>query len=221
MFSLIALLSKYDLFHVITSDGEEFNAAELKEHHGFFEFRKWFASTIYSNDVIIDIHAINFNEFVCTTRNLKTYRIIALQERPKASEPLHSDFEIKSIFDLLDIRFIDKLLVQYQNDLNMLMLPVSPYQLGILTHSQYFKIKRIIDTELSGLSEHLQFNRTVCFYCKKADTYRQIYAGIYNLEINRPVTVRFIYDSRLMPQPNTILNRINEIFEFYNDLMNF
>lgn len=222
LLSLIALLSKYELFHVTTSDGVQFKASELEEHFGFLKFHRWFATPIHSRNIISDVRAISPHEFICTTKDLKEYRITTLQEKQKANALPFADFEIKSIFDFINTKFIDKSLVKYQDDLGMLMLPISPYQLGVLTFTQHFKVKNVIDTELFGNSSSLQFNRTICFYCRESDTYRQVYAGIYNLETNKPVTARFIYDNRLNPrQSENVLKRIDEVFEFCRDFMIF
>ena len=41
MLSLISLLSKYDLFHITTDNGREFNATEIvSENEGYLEFKR-------------------------------------------------------------------------------------------------------------------------------------------------------------------------------------
>ena len=50
MLSLLSLLSKYDLFHVSTDNGNEFNATKIvSDKSGYLEFKRLFATSVYSN----------------------------------------------------------------------------------------------------------------------------------------------------------------------------
>ncbi|MDR0862555.1 MAG: hypothetical protein LBN30_07285 [Oscillospiraceae bacterium] len=60
---------------------------------------------------------------------------------------------------------------------------VDPGMLGTLDEEQRRAIQRVMDIDLCGSREDMQFNRTVCF----KDDGKTLRAGIYNMETNRAV----------------------------------
>ena len=102
MLTLVSLLSKYDLFHISVSDGQEFNATEIiNSDFGGLEFNRCFATSVYSNDIIVGISAVKDNEFICKTPS-KTYTIKALHTVNIKDFP-RKEKKWDNIFDLLDI----------------------------------------------------------------------------------------------------------------------
>lgn len=194
MLSLVSLLSKYDLFHISTNDGDEFNATQIiNRKSGTIEFKRLFAIPVFSDDIITDIQANADNEFICRTPD-KTYKIRALHSKPQESI-IRKQKKWEDIFDLMDISFFSKRFTTYSKKMNMLTFAVDPYLLGELSPVEYSQIKNIINVYLGGLSKSMQMSRTVCFQVKK-DENNRIYAGVYDLEGCCAITSNLIYDDR-------------------------
>lgn len=195
MLSLITLLSNYDLFHISADDGQEFNATEIiNRESGTLEFRRLFATPIFTDDIVTDIWANAVDEFCCQVPN-KTYRIKALHKKPQDTVVCeHKTW--KEISDLMDTDYFSKRYTLYIKESNTLVLAVDPWLLGELTSVEKSQIKNIINVYLGGLFKSMQMSRTVCFQVKWVNGYNMIYAGIYDLEGSRPVTSKLIYDDR-------------------------
>ena len=206
MLSLISLLSKYDLFHITTDNGREFNATEIvSENEGYLEFKRLFANSVYSNGCITDIQAICETEFVCKTSTV-TYHISALHIKPQ--NPIIRERKTwKEISDLMDVNYIGERLIRYIKELDMLVLAIDPILLGELHPMEQRQIQHLINAYLDGYSDLLQISRTVCFQVKLYDGRNRIYAGVYDLEGQCSVTSVLIYDDR---------DKENFSDEFYN-----
>lgn len=206
MLSLISLLSKYDLFHVSTDKGREFNATEIVGNsEGFMEFKRLFANSVYSNGCVVDIQAICETEFICKTATV-TYHISALHNKPQ-NHIIRKRKTWKEIFDLMDVNYIGERLIHYIKELDMLVLAVDPILLGELHPMEQRQIQHLINAYLDGYSDLLQMSRTVCFQVKLHDGRNRIYAGVYDLEGQCSVTSVLIYDDR---------DKENFSDEFYN-----
>ncbi len=206
MLSLVSLLSKYDLFHITTDNGREFNATEIvSADEGYLEFKRLFANSVYSNGYITDVQAICETKFVCKTSTM-TYHISALHI--KSQDRIIKERKTwKEVSDLMDVSYIGERLVHYIKELDMLVLAVDPILLGELHPMEQRQIQHIINAYLDGYSDLLQMSRTVCFQVKLHDGRNRIYAGVYDLEGQCSVTSVLIYDDR---------DKENVSDEFYN-----
>ena len=195
MFSLISLLSKYDLFHISVDDGQEFNATEIcNRESGTVEFKRLFAVPVYTDNIVIDIHAIADRIFICKTLD-KTYKIQALHSKPQKSI-IRKHKTWNEISEFMDITYFSDQFTSYIKELDMLVLVVDPWLLGDLLPVEYNQIKNIINVYLGGLSRSMQMSRTVCFQIVSSNEYDRIYAGMYDLEGCCSVTSKLIYDAR-------------------------
>lgn len=195
MLSLVSLLSKYDLFHVSTNSGREFNATKIVgDDVGYMEFKRLFSNSVYSNGYVVDIQAISEREFICKTSSV-TYKISALHIRPQDSI-IRERKVWKEITDLMCIEYFGEQLISYVKELDMLMLVVDPALLGELHPMEQRQIQHIINIYLDGYSDSMQMSRTVCFQVKLHDGRNRIFAGVYDLEGQNSVTSVPIYDDR-------------------------
>lgn len=195
MLSLISLLSNYDLFHISADNGKEFNATEIiNRESGTLEFRRLFATPVFTDDIVVDIQAIDADEFICNTPN-NTYKIKALHNKPQDSVVCkHKTW--KEISDLMDISYFSEEFTIYIKGSDMLILAVDPWLLGELLPVEKNQIKNIINIYLGGLPRSMQMSRSICFQVRTVDGYNRIYAGIYDLEGRCSVTSKLIYDDR-------------------------
>lgn len=195
MLSLISLLSKYDLFHISVDNGKEFNATEIiGRESGTLEFRRLFATPIFTDDIVVNIQAADIDGFICNTPN-QTYRIKALHNKPQdIIARKHKTW--KEISDLMDTDYFSEEFVIHIKELDMLILAVDPWLLGELSPVEKNQIKNIINIYLGGLSRSMQMSRSVCFQIRNVDGHDRIYAGIYDLEGRCSVTSKLIYDDR-------------------------
>lgn len=213
MLTLIALLSKYDLFHISTSDGEEFNATEIvNTKFGSLEFRRCFATSLFSNSYITKIQACAENDFICYTKN-KEYRISALHNRPqKYIKANHREW--KDVLDLMDSSYISNRFGKYKNENDELIFVVDPYLLGELNLSEQSQIQTIIDVDLSGYSINMQRSRTVCFIIKEEHKEINIYAGLFDIEYCNVMTKKFLFtESDVMTVSENIYNKFQSLLE--------
>lgn len=195
MLSLISLLSKYDLFHISTDGGKEFNVTEIiNRESGTLEFRRLFATPVFTDDIVVDIQAIDVDEFICNTPN-NTYKIKALHNKPQ-DIVVRKHKTWKEISDLMDISYFSEEFTIYIKELDMLILAVDPWLLGELLPIEKNQIKNIINIYLDGLSRSMQMSRSICFQVRTVDGHGRIYVGIYDLEGRCSVTSKLIYDDR-------------------------
>lgn len=195
MLSLLSLLSKYDLFHVSADNGNEFNATKIvSDKSGYLEFKRLFATSVYSNGYVIDIQAINENAFVCKTAST-TYHISALHIKPQEIVRRKRK-QWSDISDLMDTSFIGERYNKYIKELDMLVLVIDPALLGELHPAEQRQIQHIINVYLDGYSNSMQMSRTVCFQIRLNDGCNKIYAGMFDLEGQCSVTSVQIYSDR-------------------------
>ena len=155
MLSLLSLLSKYDLFHVSADNGNEFNATKIvSDKSGYLEFKRLFATSVYSNGYVIDIQAINENAFVCKTAST-TYHISALHIKPQEIVRRKRK-QWSDISDLMDTSFIGERYNKYIKELDMLVLVIDPALLGELHPAEQRQIQHIINVYLDGYSNSMQ-----------------------------------------------------------------
>lgn len=193
--SLVSLLSNYDLFHISVDNGREFNATEIVgRNDGTIEFRRIFATSTYTDDIVVDIQAKSEKEFVCMT-DKSVYVITALHTKPQ-DDIISSPKLICDVTDLMDVAFIGSQFTRYIKELDILLLVVDPYRLGNLSAVDQNKIQRIINRSLDGLSRSMQMCRTVCFQVRMNDGCKRIYAGVYDLEHQCSVTSKELYNER-------------------------
>lgn len=187
----LALLSKYSLFHVSVSNGAIFNCTEVAYNsQKFFEFKRMFATSVFSDNIIEDVWIDN-GLFFCCTKSCE-YEICPLELRPTKSV-IREKKDWDSIFDLIDTEFIGEQYTDYLKQLDMLLLVVDPYLLGELTTNDRRKIKRLINVYLDGSSRFMQLSRTVCFQVKLHDSQKRVYAGVYDLEHRQSITSVLLY----------------------------
>lgn len=195
MLTLISLLSKYDLFHISVSDGQEFNATEIVNNRSsVLKFKRMFATAKYTNNDIVRIKAISNDKFLCETET-QEYYIQALHIRP--SENIIREHRTwRTILDFVDISFIGDEYTFYSKEKNSIILVVDPYLLGEITSSEYTQIKRIINLYLNGCSQSMQMSRTICFQIQFDENEYIILAGLYDLEMRCQRTYKLIYNSK-------------------------
>ena len=191
---LISLLSKYSLFHVRTDKDKEFNATTivLYDDTGYLEFKRCFATSVYSKGYIIDIAATSTTEFVCKTPST-TYFITCLHSKSQ-DYVVRPQKKWNDVFDLMDISFIGNSII-FDNDHNLVTLVVDPYLLGELSSAEEYQIRFIINVYLGGYSNLMQVSRTVYFQVRLDDKSDEIYAGIYDLENESCLTKKLICDT--------------------------
>lgn len=195
MLALCSLLSKYDLFHVSADNGKEFNATSIiSDADGYIEFKRLFATSVYSKGYVVDIQAISDTEFVCKTSSV-TYQISALHNKPLNIAPLGRRVW-REISDLMDTAYIGERFTNYIKELDMLVLAVDPWLLGELHPVEQRQIQRIINVYLDGYSNSMQMSRTICFQVRLHDGNKRIYAGVYDLEGQISISSVLLYDDR-------------------------
>ncbi len=191
--NLVEYLSKFDRFNVKTDKGTEFGATEIASHmDNFLEFRRLFATSVYSDDVLIKIVSLDNGAVICKTSNT-TYTIHPLHQ--KAREIVkHEKCRWDTIYDLMDLSYVGNLLNEYVPELDTIILTVDPCLLGNLSITEQAQIERIINTSLEGKKQSMQMCRTVCFHVQLNDDRNRIYAGIYDLEHGRFVNSKPIFE---------------------------
>ena len=189
MLALCSLLSKYDLFHVSADNGKEFNATSIiSDADGYIEFKRLFATSVYSKGYVVDIQAISDTEIVCknsTVTHNKPLNIAPLGRRVW-----------REISDLMDTAYIGERFTNYIKELDMLVLAVDPWLLGELHPVEQRQIQRIINVYLDGYSNSMQMSRTICFQVRLHDGNKRIYAGVYDLEGQISISSVLLYDDR-------------------------
>ena len=195
LISFIAVASNYDLFHIVVDDGYEFGSTQIVERNdGSLEFKRLFATSVYSDNALIDVQALSETEFVCKTPD-KAYHIFALHKKPQQI-PNHPQRKWNDITDLMDVSYFGERFTTYIKELDTLFLVVDPYLLGELAAVEQFQIKNIINVYLGGLSRSMQMCRTVCFQVRMNRDCKKIFAGMYDLERGCSVTSNLIFDER-------------------------
>lgn len=209
LYSLIALLSKYDLFHISTDDGREFNATEIVSDESYYlKFNRLFSTAVHSNGYIVDIQAISEKEFACKTPSV-TYLISALHSKPQESI-VRKHREWNEVADLMDLAYIGERFTIYDKESNMLLLVVDPSLLGELRPVEHRQIQHIINVYLGGYSNLMQTSRTVCFQIKLHDDGDKIFAGVYDLERQCPMTSNLVYDGKNVEAISSSLYRSSQ-----------
>lgn len=193
MQDLIETLSRFDKFSITTDKSTEFGATEIVSHmDDFLEFRRLFATSVYSDDALTGIERLENGNIVCKTSGT-TYTIHPL--RQKLHETVtHDKRRWNTVTDLMDLSYIGKELNIYIRELDMMILTVDPYLLGNLSITEQAQIKRIINVFLDGKGRSMQMCRTVCFQVRLNDDRNRIYAGIYDLERGCSVTSKQIFE---------------------------
>lgn len=212
--SFVAILSNYDLFQITIDDWKQFKATGVEcVLNGFLEFRRLFALSVFSDDVLIEIRAVSATEFICRTPT-ETYKIEALHKKPqtmKVGKLRHWN----NVFDFMDTSYFGDRLNQYIKELDTVILVVDPYLLGELPRHQQERISHIINAQLDGRSKSMQLCRTICFQVRMNDDQNRIYAGVFDLENQNSITSRLIFDQSMVEiLSGEYCQMCNEIREF-------
>lgn len=191
----IALLSKYDLFHISGSDGSEFSATNINiSEYGCLNFERMFSTSKCTQEALISVSVSSKEKFKCETVS-ESYEIIALHERDIITlGTCKKDFQ--SLFSLMEPLYISRSSINYVKELDMLILAVDPFLLGELDNQRKWQIRMLINRKLRGLSKSMQISRTVCFQVPLHDCRKRIYAGVYDLERKQSLTSQLIFDVR-------------------------
>lgn len=189
---LIVELSRFKMFKVTTNKGVEFGATEIVGHmENFLEFRRQFATSVFSDDDLTSIENIADDKYKCTTISA-TYVISCFGRRDQVVDCKHRRWN--EVADLMDLSYINPEMKLYIRELDLMVLPVDPAMLGNLTITEQAQIKRIINTYLDGKGSSMQMCRTVCFQVHLNDERNRIYAGIYDLERGHSITCKQIFE---------------------------
>lgn len=192
MEQLIVDLSRFGMFKVISNHGAEFGATEIVDHmENFLEFRRQFATSVFSDDALTSIVKVTDTKYVCVTPTT-TYVIYGIGEYNQPMDREHRRWN--EIADLMDLSYINPAMRLYIRELDLMILPVDPALLGQLTITEQAQIKRIINTYLDGKGRSMQMCRTVCFQVRLNDERNRIYAGIYDLERGCSITSKQIFE---------------------------
>lgn len=191
----LALLSRYDLFHISGNDGSEFSATNIKMSDcGCLIFERMFSKSKRTQEAVRVVKASSKKKFVCETVS-ESYEIFALHEKETISlGPCKIEFP--SIYSLMEPDYISKNYIHYIKELDMLILAVDPFLLGELDNQRKWQIQMLINRKLRGLSKSMQISRTVCFQVPLRDSRKRIYAGVYDLERKQSLTSQLVFDVR-------------------------
>lgn len=189
---LVSELSRFKMFNVVMDNGVEFGATEIVDHmENFLEFRRQFATSVFSDDALISIEKVADDKYRCITIPA-TYVISCFGKRDQVTDRKHRRWN--EVADLMDLSYINPEMKLYIRELDLIVLPVDPAMLGNLTITEQAQIKRIINTYLDGKGRSMQMCRTVCFQVRLSDERNRIYAGIYDLERGRSITSKQIFE---------------------------
>lgn len=190
---LILELSKFKTFKVAADNGFEFGATEIIDHmETFLEFKRQFATSLFSDDSLTSITKIADDRYSCTTLSATTYTILCIGERDRLVD--HKERRWNEVADLMDLSYINPTMKLHIRELDLMVLPVDPAMLGRLTTKEQAQIKRIINVYLDGKGRAMQMCRTVCFQVRLHDGRNRIYAGIFDLERGCSITSKQIFE---------------------------
>lgn len=196
LLSLLALLSNYEYFSVQKDDDPVFYATSIERSCGnVLKFDKKFATPVYSDGEVNSITALTDTIFQCQIGEF-TYKIQALRKKPQ-SIPDRPKKNWNHILDFADTEYINVNMSQYINEKDLLVLVADPNLMGELSRLEQIKIRRLINIRLQGYGTSMQKCRSVCFVCKIHDKNQIIYAGMYDLENQIPVTNVMAYNRNL------------------------
>ena len=139
---LVENLGQFGMFKVTTDKGIEFMTTEIVGNMGvFLEFRRLFASSVYTDNAVIGIKYVSKTVVICKT-STTTYTIKAVYGR---KEPVNRGRrKFSQIEDLMDLKYVDDNYNMYFPELDLLILPIHPVLLGKLTITEQAQIKSII-----------------------------------------------------------------------------
>lgn len=210
MLTLISLLSKYDLFHISVSDGQEFNATEIvNTEFGCLEFRRCLATSVYSNDIIIDIVAESDKTFICKTKD-KKYIITALHI--KKNRVFYGD-RYNDIFDLIKCEYFDQENIIVEKGKKEVIVIVDPNFIEGLTRKEYNRLKGHVNTYLHGFQKSVQTSRTIYFMYSFCDCQYKIFCGLFDIENKIVLNCRLLYSEN-----SSIESSVKENSEITNTL---
>ena len=221
---LVENLGQFGMFKVTTDKGIEFMTTEIVSNMGvFLEFRRLFASSVYTDNAVIGIKYVSKTVAICKT-STTTYTIKAVYGRKEPIDRGRRKFN--QVEDLMDLQYVDDNFNMYFPELDLLILPIHPALLGKLTITEQAQIKRIINVYLYGKEQSMQMCRTVCFQVRLHDDRNRIYAGIFDLERGCSITSRQIFEEYMsVDMPDDILARHrafqNHAKEFMKNLGKF
>lgn len=205
LLTMAALLSNYDLFSVQVNGAAAFHATKITlRKDRFIEFGKLFAVPCFTDGKVISFQAEANNTFTVRT-NFSTYTIRALHEKPEQLT-IAAPREWKQIADLMDGEFFGSRLNKIMMDKSAALLVVDPYLLGELTELEQYQIQRIINVYLDGKRQSLQIPRTIYFKVPFHCAENRIFAGVYDLAAQKPITEKLIYEQKMMEEiaPETL-----------------
>lgn len=190
---LVLELSRFKTFKVVTDNGFKFCTTEIVSHmETFLEFKRQFATSLFSDDSLASIIKVADNRYSCTTLSATTYIILCIGERDQLVD--HGQRRWNEVADLMDLSYINPTMKLYIRELDLMVLPVDPTMLGRLTTKEQAQIKRIINVYLDGKGRAMQMCRTVCFKVRLHDGRNRIYAGIFDLERGCSITSKQIFE---------------------------
>lgn len=210
--AMVALLSNYDLFSVQCNGAKAFYATQIMfRKDRFLEFGKLFAKPQYTDGKVLRCGWIAENSFTVYTK-YSTYIISSLHHKPEKL-PVSEQEEWKEIADLMQTKFFGSRLNKILTDESAALLVVDPYLIGELTPLADYQIARIINVYLNGKRLSLQIPRTVYFRVPYHCAENVIYAGIYDLAVQKPVTEKLIYNESMKDQIDpAVLGKYQSLF---------
>lgn len=127
---LVENLGQFGMFKVTTDKGIEFMTTEIVSNMGvFLEFRRLFASSVYTDNAVIGIKYVSKTVAICKT-STTTYTIKAVYGRKEPVKRGRRKFS--QIEDLMDLKYVDDNYNMYFPELDLLILPIHPVLLGNL-----------------------------------------------------------------------------------------
>lgn len=209
---LMALLSDFDLFSIQVNGAAAFHATQIiLRKDRFLEFGKLFAKPQFTDGKVESCEATQNMTFIVRTK-FSTYTIRPLHKKPE-NIAISEQSEWKEIADLMQTKFFGSRLNKILTDESAALLVVDPYLIGELTPLADYQIARIINVYLDGKRLSLQIPRTVYFRVPYHCAENAIYAGIYDLAVQKPVTETLIYSEFTKDQVDPeVLGKYQSLF---------
>ena len=121
---LVENLGRFGMFKVTTNKGIEFMTTEIVSNMGvFLEFRRLFASSVYTDNAVIGIEYVSKTVVICKT-STTIYTIKAVYDRKEPVDRGRRKFS--QIEDLMDLEYVDDNYNMYFPELDLLILFVHP-----------------------------------------------------------------------------------------------
>ena len=183
-----AYLTRYNWFSVATEDTtgktSSFCATGIMiRDSGTLQFSRQFATPKISDGKIEEVLPVNESKFLFMDEGGTVYTVEATNKALANSETASGSKDDPASLIDWSRSYIDKA--------GNVFVTLDLRKLGVISNVEYSRIKSYMNVHLGGLSIKKQVCRTI-YFCKEG---QKIYAGLYNLETERPMTKVLFDDS--------------------------